>query len=286
MRSAAVPGARSPRRRARAPRGAAAAPADQPPLSAASSASSDGLNGNARGYDADHVVERPADRARRDQRERGDRQREHEREQRGGSDLASRARRSRRRARRTRSPRTASAASQTGVRLQPRSRNATSTASITAASAQAQSPARPIFSASSPVRETSPRTSRPNACSSRSSASMPAASSTVTNMSEMHHGDLDTEHVERGVRAGDRLLLDRDRAGDRRRGSASTRRGCRPPAARSARPARAPAGDGGVLRQPGERGLDDPLRVAQAEDVDVPDERQVDRCRPRRSGSR
>ena len=78
----------------------------------------------------------------------------------------------------------ASAASQIGVRLQPRSRKATSTASMTAASTQAQRPASPIFSASSPVRDTRPRTRRPNACSSRSSASIPAASSTVTNISE------------------------------------------------------------------------------------------------------
>ena len=47
-----------------------------------------------------------------------------------------------------------------------------------------QAAASPAFSASRPVFETSPRTSRENAFSSRSRASVPAASSSVMNMSE------------------------------------------------------------------------------------------------------
>ena len=45
-------------------------------------------------------------------------------------------------------------------------------------------PASSAFSASRAVRETSPRTSRAYVFSSRSSASMPAASRRATNMSE------------------------------------------------------------------------------------------------------
>ena len=55
---------------------------------------------------------------------------------------------------------------------------------ITSPTTKAHRAARPIFSVSSASRETSPRTSRANAFSSRSSASIPAASSTVTNISE------------------------------------------------------------------------------------------------------
>ena len=62
--------------------------------------------------------------------------------------------------------------------------------SITAVSANAASAASPTFSVTSPVRLISPRTSRPNAFSSRSSASMPAASSSATNIIERDHRDL------------------------------------------------------------------------------------------------
>ncbi len=56
---------------------------------------------------------------------------------------------------------------------------------MSSVTANEQMAASTTFSATSVVRETSPRTRRPNACSSRSSASIPAASSTVTNMSEI-----------------------------------------------------------------------------------------------------
>ena len=56
--------------------------------------------------------------------------------------------------------------------------------SISRQTASAHSAASSTFSDSRPVRETSPRTSRPNACCSRSSASRPAASSSATNISE------------------------------------------------------------------------------------------------------
>ena len=56
--------------------------------------------------------------------------------------------------------------------------------SMTRVTTKAHAAASATFSPSSPRRETSPRTSRPNACSSRSSASMPEASRTVTNMSD------------------------------------------------------------------------------------------------------
>ena len=70
-------------------------------------------------------------------------------------------------------------------RLRPRDRDERAQpATISAASANAHSAASTTFSASSSRRVTRPRTSRPNACSSRSSASIPAASRTVTNMSE------------------------------------------------------------------------------------------------------
>ena len=78
---------------------------------------------------------------------------------------------------------TATAASQSGKRSQLRSMNSPRPASISRQTALEQTAARPAFSASRPVRDTSPRTSLAKAFSSRSPASIPAASSRVMNMS-------------------------------------------------------------------------------------------------------
>ena len=77
-----------------------------------------------------------------------------------------------------------SAASQAGTRAQSSPTNAARPTSISNVTATAHSALSTTFSASSAVREIRPRTSRPNACSSRSSASRPAASRTVTNISD------------------------------------------------------------------------------------------------------
>ena len=63
---------------------------------------------------------------------------------------------------------------------------------------------------------TSPRVSREKAFSSRSSASEPATSSTVTNISGHRRRDRDREDVERRRVAADHLLVHLDRLGDRR----------------------------------------------------------------------
>ena len=78
----------------------------------------------------------------------------------------------------------ASAASQSGKRPQSSSMNSPSPPSISRQTTTEQAAASAAFSTSKPVRDTSPRTSRAKAFSSRSSASVPAASSTVTNISE------------------------------------------------------------------------------------------------------
>ena len=77
----------------------------------------------------------------------------------------------------------ASARIQSGSRLHGRVTNSDSPASSTSATSPEQMPASPIFSTSRPVWDTIPRTIRRNAFSSRSSASAPAASSRVMNMS-------------------------------------------------------------------------------------------------------
>ena len=66
----------------------------------------------------------------------------------------------------------------------PGPRTGPSPASIRRQTASEQTAASPAFSSSRPVRDTRPRTSREKAFSSRSSASVPAASSSVMNMSE------------------------------------------------------------------------------------------------------
>ena len=171
----------------------------------------------------------------------------------------------------------ASASSHAGVRLQPRSRNATSTASITAASAHAHRPARPIFSASSPLRDTSPRTSRPNAFSSRSSASIPAASSSVTNISEITTATSTPKTSSDALGAADRPLLHphgaADRGEDRLRDVEVVGGEAREARDLAQRRARARVG-----RQAGDRRVDDPLRVAEPEDLDLADERQRQRA--------
>jgi hypothetical protein len=62
--------------------------------------------------------------------------------------------------------------------------NRLSPATITRHTSTEHTAARVAFSVRSPVFDTSPRTSRENAFSSRSSASVPAASSSVMNMSD------------------------------------------------------------------------------------------------------
>ena len=79
---------------------------------------------------------------------------------------------------------TASAASQSGKRLQSMSTNRLRPATITRQTTTEHTAASAAFSASSPVFDTRPRTSRENAFSSRSSASVPAASSSVMNISD------------------------------------------------------------------------------------------------------
>ena len=67
-----------------------------------------------------------------------------------------------------------------------------------------QTAASPAFSTSRPVRDTSPRTSRENAFSSRSSASVPAASSSVMNISETATASATANDAERGGAAVER----------------------------------------------------------------------------------
>ena len=136
-----------------------------------------------RGDDLNDVVGESADGPRGDQRQERDRQRDHEREQRAGADLARRradrgaeGRERRRRRRRSR-----------GSRAGPAPSRARRTARARRAS-RASRPARPrsraaTFSASSALRDSRLRVRRGKAFSSRSSASEPATSRTVTNIS-------------------------------------------------------------------------------------------------------
>ena len=133
---------------------------------------------------ADHVVERGRHRARGHEREERQRQAEHEREQRGRPHLAREAadREAERGERQRARPRARPARAGSGPSRGPRTGRARpSSARHTTTE---QTAARPAFSTSRPVRDTSPRTSRENAFSSRSSASVPAASSSVMNISE------------------------------------------------------------------------------------------------------
>ena len=153
-------------------------------LSAASQRVERRLEREQRRHDADHVVERRRDRAGGHEREERQRQREHEREQRRRPHLAReradrQADRGERERPEQRARRSTAAAAPSRGRRTARARRAS--AGRPRASRRA---ARPAFSSSRPVRETSPRTSRGNAFSSRSSASVPAASSTVMNISE------------------------------------------------------------------------------------------------------
>ena len=138
------------------------------------------LEGEERGDHLDHVVERRADRAGGDQREEGDRQGDHEGEQGDRPDLA--RRRPERRPgraqappRRRRSPaaRARSGSSAGGRRRPGRPASAASPAGRPRPRAR---PSRPA----APSGETRPRVSRGKAFSSRSSASEPATSRTVT----------------------------------------------------------------------------------------------------------
>ena len=155
-----------------------------PPLIAPSSARSAGLNGNRAGDDVDRVVER---RARRCPTGRAPGRRSAAP---AGSPAAwprgprAPGRRSPRPSPRSRARRPPARPARPASRLQSSPTKAASPNSISSVTASAQSALSTTFSASSAVRETSPRTSRPNACSSRSSASRPAASSSVTNISE------------------------------------------------------------------------------------------------------
>ena len=78
----------------------------------------------------------------------------------------------------------ASASTQSGKRPQSRSTNRPRPTSISRQAVAEHSAARPAFSTSSAVRDTRPRTRRGNAFSSRSSASVPEASSSVMNISD------------------------------------------------------------------------------------------------------
>ena len=99
----------------------------------------------------------------------------------------------------------ASATTHSGKRPQSRSTNRPRPASINSDTATEHTAARPAFSTSSAVRDTRPRTSREKAFSSRSSASVPAASSSVMNISETATASAMRERVERGRAAVQRL---------------------------------------------------------------------------------
>ena len=162
----------------------ASGPARPPPEIAASRASSAGLNGNTDETPVDHREQRLVDGPGRHEREEGDRQRQGEGQQRGGLHLA-RERADRRAHRREAEPaRRPAASSHAGARAQSRPVSAARPHSISRQTASEHSAASSTFSESSAVRDTSPRTSRPKACCSRSSASRPAASSSATNISE------------------------------------------------------------------------------------------------------
>ncbi len=136
-----------------------------------------------RPHDLDHMEDADADGARWHQREERDGQREHEREQRARADLAGSARRSRRRRQRMplRRPRSQAGSAALGPSRSCTSAvSATSNSSVTANEAMIPSAS---FSTSSPEAPTRPRVIRANAFSSRSSASDPATSRTVTNIS-------------------------------------------------------------------------------------------------------
>ena len=154
--------------------------------------------------------------------------------------------------------------------------------SITVVSTNAASAARPTFSTTSSVRLTSPRTSRPNAFSSRSSASIPAASSSATNIIEPTTAasaanalsdEFEPETTIRLTRTG--LLI------EARIGFEMSRLSAASPAKRET--CSSPARCGASCGQGRERRLDDRPRPPQPEDVHVAHDRQPDLARPRRS---
>jgi hypothetical protein len=104
---------------------------------------------------------------------------------------------------------------------------------------------------------------------------MPAASSSVMNMSETVDGDRDEERVERGLRPADVGLLDLDRRVDR---GEDGPRDVQVVGGQARETRDLPEGDplGRVVGQARDGGLDDRLRAAQPEDVDRADERQGD----------
>ena len=138
------------------------------------------LEGEERGDDPDRVVERRADGAGGDQREEGDRQGDHEGEQRDRRGPRAPPPRAPPRPPPAPPPPARIATSQRPKRLQSSGDEEPSPASISRVTTSPTATPSTTFSASSAERETSPRVRRGKAFSSRSSASEPATSSTVT----------------------------------------------------------------------------------------------------------
>ena len=223
-RSGGVRGGPGPRRPARSRRGAPAAGRRSGPPSRArrSSRRARGRTGTAPSP-PDHVEDAGADRSRRDQREERDRQGDHEREQRARPDLLRRRRRSRRRRRRRRRHRRRSrpGPEREAPPVDREQRRAPpSSSSVTANDATTPEP---DLLASRPVCATSPRVSRAKAFSSRSSASEPATSSTVTNISVIVAAtaiaNVPSSALRPSTTSLSTLIGVRDRAEQRRRGA-------------------------------------------------------------------
>ena len=142
--------------------------------------------------------------------------RDHEREQRARSHLLGRALRSRRRTRRTPAPPATIADSQSAKRPQSSEQEERQAGEHQQRHQQRRrrSPSR-TFSASRAERPTSPRVSRGKAFSSRSSASEPATSRTVTNISVSVAATAIANVSSDGRVALDDLLVDADRLRDR-----------------------------------------------------------------------
>ena len=194
-------------------------------LTAASSASSAGFEREDRGDDADRVVEARAHRA------LGPARGTRAAATTSSASSEPRARRARarpspRRAPRTRARRRPSRAARAPARPQPSGTNKPMPQSIAKQTAAAEhGREQRLLGEQQRRRETSPRRSRSSVFSSRSSASIPEASRTQTNISETADGDRDRVVVERRAAAAEDLLRARRSAPRRRRSPASSRRG-------------------------------------------------------------
>ena len=187
----------------------------------------------------DHVEQAGADGARRDQRDEGDRQRDHEGEQRAGADLprgaADRGAEGREgRAARRRSP-------PGSARKRPQSMSTNSDRPASISSVTTSESATP----EADLLDQQGRSPDQPASQAREGVLLPLERQRAGDQEHRHEhqrhgrGDRDRERVEARRRARDDLLLDVDRVGDRARAAGLRGRGSGAPAARTGSPGRA-----------------------------------------------